>query len=59
MGVFVSNTLFIIFESTNFSNKYIRPLFGLPVQPHGLINIQGKLVLAVELFLRILFNSFF
>ena len=42
MGVFVANTLFIIFESTTFSNKYIRPMFGWPVQPHGLINIQSK-----------------
>jgi hypothetical protein len=42
-GILVSETLFIILDSVTFSNNYVRPLFHLPAQNHGLINLEGKL----------------
>ncbi len=42
IGIFVSNTLFIILESKSFSNQYIRRILGLPSQEYGIINIQSK-----------------
>lgn len=44
LGIIVANTLFIIFESKNFSNKYIRPIFGASNQDHGLVNIENFMI---------------
>lgn len=39
-GVLIGNSLFLVLESSEFSNDYIRPLFGLPSQKHGLITLK-------------------
>ena len=40
-GWFVSNVLFLVFQSNDFSNKYFRPVFGLSEQAYGLVTIDG------------------
>ncbi|CAF0796738.1 unnamed protein product [Brachionus calyciflorus] len=39
-GWFTGNVLFLVFESAEFSNKYIRPLFGLDTQAHGILTLE-------------------
>ncbi len=39
-GYFLGNILFIILESTDFSNKYIRPLLGVQSQPYGIVQLK-------------------
>lgn len=39
-GVFLTNLTFIIFESADFCNKYIRPMFNLPRQEVGLVSLE-------------------
>ncbi|CAF0992314.1 unnamed protein product [Brachionus calyciflorus] len=40
-GVFLSNLTFILFESADFCNKYIRPLFNLPLnEQEGIISLK-------------------
>ena len=39
-GYYVGGTFFIILESAQFCNSYIRPVFGLPSQEHGVIDIS-------------------
>jgi len=66
LGIFISGTIFIVLESTSFSNKYIRKIFGLAEQNHGLIDLQSKtlfrfshfLFFIVIYFLSILFIGF-
>ena len=41
LGVFTSGTIFIMLESTSFSNKYIRKIFGLAEQNYGLVDLQS------------------
>jgi len=36
------NVLFLVIESADFSNKYIRPIFGLPDQNYGIVTIRGN-----------------
>ncbi len=40
-GWFVGNVLFLVIESADFSNQYIRPLFGLERQAYGIVTIKG------------------
>lgn len=40
IGFFFGNIIFIVFESTKFSNQFIRPLFGLALQDHGIITLK-------------------
>jgi hypothetical protein len=42
-GNLVSNTCFVILESAWFSNKYIRPVFGLAEQNYGVIGLESKM----------------
>lgn len=39
-GILLGNSLFLILESGEFCNKYIRPLFGLGGQAQGLVTIK-------------------
>jgi hypothetical protein len=41
-SIFIVHTFFVILESTMFSNKYIRPIFGLSEQPHGIISVESE-----------------
>jgi hypothetical protein len=41
-GGFVGNALFLTLESEEFSNDYIRPLFGIEKKTGGIINIKSK-----------------
>lgn len=45
IGFILGNPLFILTESTKFSNKYFRPIFGLAKQPYGLVTMQQFMVL--------------
>ena len=47
-GWFVGNVLFLAFESVDFSNTYVRPLFGLSAQTHGLLTIDSKTAVLAE-----------
>jgi hypothetical protein len=40
VGNFIGNAAFLVFESTDFSNKYIRPVFNLSPKPHGIITVE-------------------
>lgn len=40
-GMFVSFNVFIILESQNFSNKYIRSFLGLPAQSGGILTMRS------------------
>lgn len=40
-GWFVGNVLFLVVESTDFSNKYFRPLFGLESQNYGVVTLES------------------
>ena len=42
LGGFLGNAAFLVFESTDFSNKYIRPVFNLSPKPHGIITVECK-----------------
>ncbi len=42
LGVYIGNNVFIILESSNFSNQYIRPVFGLDKQLDGIINLKSN-----------------
>ena len=42
-GLFVGNIFFIILESATFCNKYLRPMFKLPSQNHGIVDLECKL----------------
>ncbi len=42
LGYYVGNTLFVLLQSEKFCNHNLRPLFGLPSQPHGVLNMEGK-----------------
>jgi hypothetical protein len=42
-GMLVGNSLFLVLESTQFSNIYIRPYFGLSEQQFGIVTLKGKL----------------
>lgn len=39
-GLLIGNSLFLVLESTSFSNIYIRPILGLQTQKHGLVNLK-------------------
>ncbi|CAF1057748.1 unnamed protein product [Brachionus calyciflorus] len=39
-GVLIGNSLFLILESEDFCNRYIRPIFGLPAQEYGLVDLR-------------------
>ncbi|RNA14150.1 acetyl-coenzyme A transporter 1 [Brachionus plicatilis] len=39
-GWFVGNVLFLVIESAEFSNSYIRPLFGLEAQSYGIVTLE-------------------
>ena len=41
-GWFIGNVLFLVIESAEFSNKYIRKHVGLDDQPHGIVPIDSK-----------------
>jgi hypothetical protein len=43
-GWFIGNVVFLTLESENFSNNYIRPLFGLPNQTYGVVTLDSKLI---------------
>jgi hypothetical protein len=43
-GVFVGSICFIIFESPSFCNDYIRPLFNMPGQDYGMIDLESELI---------------
>ena len=43
LGGFLGNAAFLVFESTDFSNKYIRPVFNLSPKPHGIITVECNL----------------
>jgi PAT family acetyl-CoA transporter-like MFS transporter 1 len=40
-GWFIGNVLFLVLESAEFSNTYIRPYVGLDDQNYGLVTIKG------------------
>ena len=40
-GWFIGNVVFLALESTNFSNTYFRPFFGLPSQDYALVDLSG------------------
>jgi hypothetical protein len=40
-GQYVSNQIFLLLESTNISNNYIRPIFKLIPKDHGIITIES------------------
>jgi PAT family acetyl-CoA transporter-like MFS transporter 1 len=40
-GWFIGNILFLVLESSDFSNSYIRPYVGLDSQSYGIVTIQG------------------
>ncbi len=42
IGGFIGNALFLTFESEDFSNNYIRPLFGIEKKSGGLITLKCK-----------------
>lgn len=41
-GWFVGNVVFLAIESADFSNNYIRPLFGLDKQTYGIAPIDSN-----------------
>ena len=41
-GWFIGNVLFLVIESAEFSNKYIRSYIGLDKQEYGLVTIDSK-----------------
>jgi hypothetical protein len=41
-GWFIGNVLFLVVESADFSNKYFRPLLGLPKQEYGIVPIDSE-----------------
>jgi PAT family acetyl-CoA transporter-like MFS transporter 1 len=43
-GVLIGNSVFLILESRDFSNKYIRPFLGVPSQPFGIITLKEFMV---------------
>ena len=47
-GWFLGNVVFLVFQSADFSNKYIRPLLGLPAQPIGVITVDSKLTFSID-----------
>lgn len=40
IGYFFGNIIFIVLESKKFSNEYLRPIFGLASQDHGIITLK-------------------
>jgi hypothetical protein len=40
-GGFVGNALFLTLESEDFSNNYVRPLFGIAKKSGGVVNIKS------------------
>lgn len=44
-GVLIGNSLFLVLESKDFCNDYIRPVFGLPSKKYGIITLKGTLLL--------------
>ncbi|CAF0891900.1 unnamed protein product [Brachionus calyciflorus] len=40
-GWFVGNVVFLVLQSANFSNNYIRPFFGIEAQQFGIVTIEG------------------
>lgn len=40
-GVLIGNSLFLVLESADFSNLYIRPILGLASQKYGLVSLKG------------------
>ena len=58
-GAFVGSSLLMIFESTKFSNDYIRRPLSLPHQPYGLISLKeftffwGLIFIAVSLIMLV------
>lgn len=40
-GVVIGNTLFLVLESKNFCNDYIRPILGLQAQMDGIVDLKG------------------
>lgn len=41
-GWFIGNVIFLTLESADFSNKYVRPLFGLDQSVYGLVPIDSE-----------------
>lgn len=44
-GYFLGNVVFLAFESTEFSNKYIRQPLHMELQSTGLITLSGRIFL--------------
>ena len=42
IGVLTGNSIFLVLDSANFCNKYIRSLFGFEAQPYGLLDLRGQ-----------------
>lgn len=49
-GVLIGNSLFLVLESGDFCNEYIRPVFGLNSHSQGLITLKGALIVYQCLF---------
>jgi len=43
VGAFVGNSVFLLLESAEFCNTYLRPVFKLPEQKRGFIDIRSKI----------------
>ena len=42
IGIVTGNSIFLVLDSANFCNKYIRSLFGFEAQPYGLLDLRGQ-----------------
>lgn len=42
-GWFIGNVVFLVLESQDFSNKYIRPYLGLPAQDYGILTLHSMI----------------
>ncbi|UJR10961.1 hypothetical protein I4U23_015146 [Adineta vaga] len=50
-GIFIGSTILMIFESSNFTNKYIRSPLSLPNQSYGLFSLRQFTIFWAILFL--------
>jgi PAT family acetyl-CoA transporter-like MFS transporter 1 len=39
-GFLIGEIMFVILDSRWFCNVYVRPLFGLPIQDHGIVSLE-------------------
>jgi PAT family acetyl-CoA transporter-like MFS transporter 1 len=51
-GYYVGNICFVILESAKFCNSYVRPLFGLASQDHGIITLESLCFFNKNIFIR-------